>query len=121
VNPRKNARGEGKLGCIFWIVVVLIVGTLMYRYIPTRIAIAELEDFCGETALHVGRTAAEDVQRSIYDRARELNLPVKMEDIKVNKMRDRIIIDVNFVNTIDLIVTKKDRQVDIHVDKPYFL
>lgn len=117
------ARGEGKAGCIIWLLIVGFLGLAGYRFVPAQVAAMELEDYMEELALRQDTSRKPDdfFIKQIKGRADELRLPVKEEEIKVRKTAKRVVMDVKFTVVIDLIVFEYPREFDIHVDRQIFL
>lgn len=120
---RSMARGEGKAGCIVWLLILGFVGLAGYRIVPAKVASMQLEDFMEELALRQDTSRKQDdfFTKQILARADELRLPVKEEDIKVRKTAKRVVMDVKYTISIDMIVTEFPMTFDLHVDRQIFL
>lgn len=120
---RRMARGEGKAGCIFWALVVLVVGLAAYKIVPAKIAVMQLEDRMEELAKHqqAAMKPTDWYEKNILRRAQQLDLPVKAEDIEVDKTGKRVVMDVKITIVIDFIVTQYPMSFDIHMDRDLFL
>lgn len=117
------ARGEGKAGCIIWLLIVGFLGLAGYRFVPAQVAAMELEDYMEELALRqdTARKPDEFFMKQIKGRADELRLPVKEENIKIKKSAKRVVMEVEFTVVIDLIVYEYPKQFQIHIDRQIFL
>lgn len=118
---RRLAKGEGKLGCIFWLLLFSALGLGLYRWVPAKIAVAELQDYMEDIAMHDGRATPEELKKRFLVRASELKLPLEEKNLTIQKTQDRIVIDAQMTIVIDLVVTKKPWVAKIHIDKPFFL
>ncbi len=118
---RKLARGEGKLGCIIWLLLLSAIGLGLYRWLPAKIAVAELRDYMEDVGMHEGRASIEDLKKRILLRATELKLPLEEKDLKIERRQDQVIMDAEMTIIVDLVVTKKPWVATIHIDKPVFL
>ncbi len=118
---RRLAKGEGKLGCIFWLLLISALGLGLYRWVPSKIAVAELKDYMEDVGTHEGRATVEELKKKILQRAAQLKLPLEEKNLRIEKSQDRIIIDAEMTIIIDLAVTKKPWVARIHIDRPYFL
>lgn len=117
----RRQAGEGKLGFLFWMLVLGMLLLAGFRVIPVKIATAQLKDHMEELAQLSPRGDSRYFSREIYNRARELDLPVEKKNIKVDKRPNRVIMDVDMKVPVDLLVTTYDWQIKIHVDRDLFL
>lgn len=86
----QNRPGQGKVGCVLWLLVLLGFVAVCYKVIPVKIRSAELYDFMEEQAMFAGTTREEVLKKRILDRAKDLDLPVKAKDIKIERRGGRI-------------------------------
>ncbi len=87
---RLRARGEGKVGCILWLVVFLVAALIAWKMIPVKIASSQLYDYMEDEAKFAAGNTPETLKKRIHQKARELNLPVKEEAISVEKPGDNV-------------------------------
>jgi hypothetical protein len=97
--------GQGKVGCVLWILLFAVAGLVAYKTIPVKVASSKLHDFMVEQARHeqamrVGRRS-DAIQTAIFNRANELDLPVAKEQIRVSKDQSRIIMEVSFTVPVE--------------------
>ena len=118
---RKMARGEGKLGCIMWSAILLVVSFLALKVVPVQVAKMQLADFAEEMALTQPRQSVRDFERRILERADELDLPVEKRDIQIKKNNKRIIIDIEFTVVLDLVIMEYPWNTSIYLDRDIFL
>lgn len=118
---RRLAKGEGKLGCIFWLLLLSALGLGLYRWLPSKIAVAELQDYMEDIGMHEGRASADQLKKLVMERAGQLKLPLEEKNLRVEKGRDRIVMDAEMTIVIDLVVTKKPWVAKIKVDRPVFV
>ncbi len=89
--PRKYSRfGEGKLGCIIWLLALVAVVGIATKLIPIKIRSAELYDFMEEQAMFAGRRSPEQLKQAILGRAEELDLPLTKKNIEIRRTGGRI-------------------------------
>jgi hypothetical protein len=98
---RSRQSGQGKIGCVLWLAAFAIAGLVAYKMIPIRIQAAELSDFMTEQAKWAGHQPADNIKKVIVDRAKELRLPVRPEDVKVEKTRDRIRMEAKYTVPVE--------------------
>ena len=76
---RIRESGQGKLGCIFWALLFVVGVMVAVKMIPVRAHVAELTDYAEEQAKWAGRSQPEAIRNRLYNKARELELPVAKE------------------------------------------
>jgi hypothetical protein len=118
---RRLAKGEGKLGCIFWLLLLTALGLGLYRFVPNKIAVAELKDYMEDVGMHEGRATPEQLKKLIMQRASQLKLPLEEKNLRIEKTGDRVIMNAEMTIVIDLFVTKRPWVARISVDKPVFI
>jgi hypothetical protein len=119
---RRREIGGGNIGCIFSFVLLLVVIFVGIRVVPTRIAVAELQDFCEREAEQASlpRFTNEAIEAAIYQKAVEKDLPVKKENITVTRDGQRVKIDVKYHVMFDFGVYKYDWPVEHNVERTLF-
>lgn len=119
----KMARGEGKAGCIIWMLILGFLGLAGYRIIPVKVSSMELEDYMEELAMRPDTASkkADFFEKKIRGRAEQLRLPVEEKDIKIGKTAKRIVMEVKYTVVIDLIVFDYPMNFDLVLDRQIFL
>lgn len=119
----KMARGEGKAGCIIWVLILGFLGLAAYRIVPAKVSSMELEDYMEELAMRPDTASknASFFEKQIKGRADQLRLPVDEKDIKISKTAKRIVMEVKYTVVIDLIVFDYPMNFDLVLDRQIFL
>jgi hypothetical protein len=99
--------GRGNLGCLFGLLLVGGLGYLGYKFIPPYVDHFQLKDAMTEIAVYnaVGAGSSRGpttVQEAVLQKAKELEIPLKKEDIKVRHEGDKIFISVKYVIPVEL-------------------
>lgn len=118
---RTMAKGEGKAGCIFWGLLVVVVAFLAFKVVPLQIAKMQLEDTMKEMAMAGARKNSQWFENEIMARAKNLDIPLERKNVKVQKSSRRVVMDVEWTVVLDLIVTDYPLQMSIHLDREIFL
>ena len=88
---RKLSRlGEGKLGCVIWLLVLAAVIGITAKLIPVKIRSAELSDFMEEQAMFAGRRGTDQLKKAILIRAKNLDLPLTKKNLEIKRNGGRI-------------------------------
>ena len=96
----KKARGSGRLGCIIWLAVLGLIGYGLYKVIPVKIATSTFYDFMQEEASFASIRDVPQLQKEILAKAKELDLPVTEENLKIKRSRESITIEAHYEITI---------------------
>ena len=117
----RRQTGEGRSGCILWILLALLFALAASEIVPIKMASMKLEDFMKELAMTQPRGSKEFFESEIFNKARSLDLEVPRKQIRVKKYPERVIMDVEFSAPIDILSFTFDWDVKIHVDRDIFL
>ena len=112
--------GEGKIGCIFWTLVIVALAIVGWKMIPVKIATSELYDFMVEQAKWAATTPPGELHKSILAEAKRLNLPVDPKDISVVADSGRIRMRARFTVPIDFPFRTYNWEFNLEVDRPIF-
>ena len=112
--------GEGKIGCIFWTLVIVVLAVVGWKMIPIKIATSELYDYMVEQAKWAASMPPEQLQKGILAEARRLNLPVEAQDVKVVVDSGRIKMSARFTVPVDFPVRTYNWDFNLEVDRPVF-
>jgi hypothetical protein len=89
--PRRSAeRGEGNLGCIFWVAVLGLAVLIGVKMVPVKLASSQLYDYMEEQAKWSATVPPDAIAKGIVGRAKDLELPVTKDDVKVERVGDNI-------------------------------
>lgn len=121
MRSRRWQRGEGKAGCIFWALVFGVGGLIAFRMVPLKIADMQLRDHMDELAKLYPRKDGKWFTDSIHKRAKELRLPLKRKDIKVEKTKRRVRMQVKYTVPLDFLVYEKDWEMSHDMERDIFI
>ena len=104
---RRNERGEGRIGTLLALVLLGVVIFVGIKIIPVRINAYEFKDFMREECrFGASRTKDEEIIKRVYDKARQLRLPLEKKDLKLERTTGEMIMSAKFEVPIDLKFTK---------------
>lgn len=89
-------RGEGRVGCIFWVIVLAIAALIAFKMVPVKYASSQLFDFMDEQAKFAQQTTPDRMKKAILRKARELEIPLDPKHLTVSKRGGRIRIDAAY-------------------------
>lgn len=118
---RANERGEGKIGLLIAVVVFGVAIFLGVKIIPVRVAAYEFRDTLREEARFAAvRSTDSQVAKRIMKKAAELELPLDMDDLTVQRTQQKVTISAKYEVPIDLKVTTYIYKFDETESAPLF-
>jgi hypothetical protein len=114
-------RGEGRLGTMIGVIVLLTMIYLGVKFIPIVINVYTFRDFLEEEARYSSASRSEDEERArIVRKARELELPVPGKAIHYTRGSNQVEIKVKYTVPIQTPVYTYDWVCDESVTLPVF-
>lgn len=106
----RRQKGEGRLKAIVFTVVVLFGVLAAVKMTPPYLAEYELADKMTEVARFaiVNRYNEEQIRETVYKEVKNLEIPVRREDIKVDVSVERVKISLDYTVPINLYVYSFD-------------
>jgi hypothetical protein len=100
---RRNRResGEGQFGCLVGIILMLAAGLVAYKMIPIKVKAAELRDTVIDEAKSGGQHTDNKITDEIMRSAERLELPVKEEDIIIERRAGQIRVEVSYTVPVE--------------------
>ncbi|HVS01747.1 MAG TPA: hypothetical protein VMT16_03180 [Thermoanaerobaculia bacterium] len=117
----RRQSGEGKLGCIFWLLLLAAASLVAYKMIPVKVQSAQLHDFMVEQARFSYSRGAGQIKKSILQRARELDLPLTDKQLRVRKDRGHIRMEAQYTVPIEFPGYTYEWEFQHQVDRPIFV
>ena len=92
----RSERGEGRLGCLVGIILLLAAALVAYKMIPIKVKVADLRDTVQDEARSAGTRSDKDIMAAILGKAQQLELPVTEDNVKINRIPNAIKVDVSY-------------------------
>jgi hypothetical protein len=97
----RGERGEGQLGCLIGLVLLLAAGLVAYKVIPVKVRAAEMRDVVIDEARSAGQNPDSRIMQTILTRAKHLDLPVTENNVSIVRGGGMIRIDVKYTLEVD--------------------
>jgi hypothetical protein len=118
---RASERGEGRVGLLITLIVVAVVIFLGAKFIPVRVRAYEFRDHLREEARYGAvRDNNEMVAKRIMEKASELEIPLKRQNLQVKRTASQMVITASYEQPIDLKVTTYHYKFDAIEKAPLF-
>ena len=99
-----SQRGEGKVGCIIGLIVLIVVAYFAIVMLPSYINMWEFKDMMEEEAKFAAvRKDADEIKHRLLTKAKELELPIGEEQVDVKLDSKRVEIEVKYRLIVDTI------------------
>lgn len=113
-----NERGGGKIQALFALAVTVVVVVAAVRIIPVYSKAIQFKSAMVDQAkmANVTRKPPDQIRDELFSKAKELDIPMKREQIQVNPMQVGVRIAVRFSIPVDLVVTQMEFSFDYQTD-----
>lgn len=102
ITKRNRERGEGRMGAVISLLILVCLIYLGFKYIPVMVNTYSFRDYMEEEARYAAiRKGDEEIRNRLYERARELALPVEKSNIQVQRSRNEVTISVKYMVPIE--------------------
>jgi hypothetical protein len=119
----RGMRGAIKIGCILWLAIVGVLAHMAYVIIPVKVKTSTFYDFMQEEAAFGSIRDIKQLQKELIAKAKELDVPVNEDNLKINRTRADISIEAHYTITIEFFNGWKKYvwKFDQVVNRPTFL
>ncbi len=97
----RGIRGGANIGCMIWLVILGLVGYVLYKVVPVKMASSEFFDAMQEQASFGSIKDQKFIEYEILKKAEELQIPVKKDNLKITKTNNAIKVEAHYEMTID--------------------
>ncbi len=97
----RREKGEGQAGCLVGLIVLAIGIFIAWKMIPVKVKAAEVRQVVVDEAKSAGTHNDDRIKGAILSKARENNLPITEDNIKIRRAAGEITVEVNYVVPIE--------------------
>lgn len=98
---RRGEQGKTQIGCVIWIILVGLITYFLFKVVPVKVATSTFHDVMTEQASFGSIKSVPQIEYEILRRARELDIPVTKENLKITRIRESIKIEAHYSITIE--------------------
>jgi hypothetical protein len=117
----RGQTGDGKIGCIIWLMLLGVGALVAWKAIPVKIQTSELYDYMVEQAKWAGGAPSDALQRRIFNKAIELGLPVETKQVTVEKPGDKVRMRAAFTVPLEFPGYTYDWEFDLQVERSIYI
>jgi hypothetical protein len=97
----RRERGEGNLGCLVGLIFLALAIFVAYKMIPVKVKNADLRQTITDEAKSAGSHRDEQIMANILSKAKENNLPVTENDVKIQRANSAITVEVDYTVPVE--------------------
>jgi predicted membrane protein len=101
---RRSQSGSARLKAIVWTAMLAAFVYVCIRVVPVYMSDLEFRDTMQSAArfASVNHLSTDDIRKKLWKEAQRAEMPIRLEDIKVNNQDGRCEISANYSVTVDL-------------------
>jgi len=97
----RREKGEGQFGCIVGLIVLALGVFIAWKMIPVKVKAAEVRQVVVDEAKSAGTHNDKIIMGNILAKAREDNMPITEDNVKIRRGNNEITVEVNYVVPIE--------------------
>ena len=97
----RTQRGEGQLGCIIGLIILIAASYIAFKMIPVKVRAADLRSEIVDVARSAAMYKEPQIRARIMAKAEELDLPLEPDGLEILRKPDRIYIEANYVVPVE--------------------
>jgi hypothetical protein len=98
---KRHERGEGQFGCLVGLALLLVACLIAYKMVPIKVKAADMRETVVGEARSAGQHQDGQIMKSILHKADECGFPVTEENVKIERARANIKIDVDYTVPVE--------------------
>lgn len=117
-----SERGEGNLGCILWVLVLILVVMVAWKAIPAKLSTTKLYDYMDELAkFSASSKQPDELKKMILNRAKELDIAVDPNNVVVARKADSIHMEIQYQMPVTVLGFTYQWKFHQTLDRPIFI
>ena len=97
----RTQRGEGQIGCIVGLIVLIAASYIAFKMVPVKVRAADLRKEIVDVARSAGVYREPQIRQKIMAKAEELEIPLEPENLEVVRKSDRVYIEATYVIPVE--------------------
>jgi hypothetical protein len=97
----RGQRGEGQLGCVVGLLVLLAAIYVAYKMVPIKVKSAQVRGEVVDEAKSAGMRGDEQIAKNILRVAEAEGIPLTREDIEISRVANTIRVEVTYTIPIE--------------------
>lgn len=101
MSRRRLQSGEGQLGCIISLVLLLAVAFVAFKMVPVKVKAAEFRQELVDEAKSGSLRNDKQIRSNLMNRASELGLPLQEQNLKITRSVSNITIEAKYIVPVE--------------------
>ena len=101
MRARRSISGAGRLGCLIWLLLLGAVVLVLSKVVPVKMRTSQFFDAMEEQAQFGSIKGDKSIQNELFQKAQDLQLPLKKEDILVHRDGSNVYVEAHYKITIE--------------------
>jgi hypothetical protein len=97
----RRQSGEGRLGCIFGLIILVAAVFIAYKMIPVKVKAAEIRETVVDEAKSAGTHHDDRIREAIIAKATENGFTITEKDIDIKRTANQIYVTVEYTVPIE--------------------
>ncbi len=93
--------GTGRAGCFVWLVLLAGVVIVLSKVVPVKMKTSQFFDAMEEQAQFGSIKGDKSIQNELFQKAQDLQLPLKKEDIIVHRDGSNVYVEAHYVIRVE--------------------
>ena len=93
--------GAGRVGCFIWLVLLTGVIIVLAKIVPVKMRTSQFFDAMEEQAQFGSIKGDKSIQSELFQKAQDLQLPIKKEDIVVHRDGSNVYVECQYTIVIE--------------------
>lgn len=116
----RRERGEGQMGCLVGLVLLVLAALIAYRLIPVKVRTADLRETVVDEAKSAGQHNDREILGAIIIKAKLNELPVTEDNVRINRTSNYIRVDVDYTVPVEFPGYVYNWHFHHHAENPVF-
>lgn len=117
---RMNQKGEGRLGCVVGLLVVVVALFVAYKLIPVKMQATSMREAVQNASRSASGKGNDTIRKEVYARAKELKVPLKEGDVVVTRRADFVRVEVEYDVAIEFPGYTMNKHYSFNAENPVF-
>lgn len=101
MRARRSISGTGRAGCFIWLLLLGAVVLVLSKVVPVKMRTSQFFDAMEEQAQFGSIKGDKSIQNELFQKAQDLQLPLKKEDIVVHRDGSNVYVEAHYKITIE--------------------
>jgi hypothetical protein len=117
---RMNQKGEGRLGCVVGLLILVAALFVAYKLIPVKMQATDMREAVQNASRSASGKGNDTIRKEVMTRAKELGIALSDKDVVVTRRADFVRVEVKYDVTVDFPGYKWNKHYEFDAENPVF-